>query len=571
MKKMKKMKKTMAILFAMIMVFCMSMVVSAADPTYGITINKAANDTAAHTYQIYQIFKGKLVSDTSKVLTDITWGDTVDGTALLADLCNATKNPDHYGDFSATMDAAAVAKKIDELGDTFAETLAKLVSNNLVDGVTYPKELTIAATATSGTINDIPAGYYFIKDKAGTLTGESGAYTKFMLKVVKNIDITAKAVVPTLIKKILDGTPVAEVDANTASIGDVVNYQITTAVPDTTAYNKYFFIINDTLSAGLTFNPTSVVVSADGTALAATAYTVKTGTDAAPYTFQIVLKNAKTYSGQAIVVKYSATLNENADRSVAGNPNEADLTYANDPNQNYGGDPGTGDEPGPGEVTGKTPKSRTITYTTGIKIEKIDGDTRKALTGAKFSLTGDGVYTVITVAQTYTADAAGTYWKLKNGTYTDTAPTTLTEDDYDSTTTKYVKGSTTSTNNCSTNHTYEAYVDPDGFLTFEGLGAGTYSITELEAPSGYNTVDPVTVTIEAAPTPTAPNWSIGGTDLIPDTNNIIKVYQIENFSGVELPETGGIGTTIFYVVGGLLVLLAAALLITKIRMRKKEQ
>ena len=585
-KKEKHMKKRMRTLFAFmltcIMVLCMNMVVLADDPIT-ITVKKAANDKAPHTYEVYQVFSGTLTTETVSgqqvtTLTEIQWGSGVNGAALLTAL---------KGDSNAFTDcesAADVAKAIQTLGEPYAEKFASIVSTCLKTGTTAHQDIVIAADATSGTLSNVAAGYYFICDKADSLqdnTGEpieNAAYTKFILKVVKSVEVDAKTSVPTLDKKIVQpkatGTGTEEVQANTASIGDDVNFRITTAVPNTAGYDKYFFVIKDKLSPGLTFKADSLKVyqGADSTLLTKdTDYSVKTSNNNT--IFEVVLKGAKDRSGKAIVVEYSATLNENADRTVAGNPNTADLIFSNNPNVTSNGDPLEPDYPGPNDVTGKTPEVKTITYTTGIKLIKIDRDTRKTLTGAKFKINGEKVNTVLTTAEEYTKDAAGTFYKLKDGTYTEEAPTAGTEGQYASTTDLYKREKTTTKATSTGTHECEATVDANGYLTFEGLGAGTYTITEVEAPTGYTPVAAFNVAITATPSLTEPGWKVDGTAAAATTTNptIIKTYEVENVLKVDLPETGGMGTTVFYIIGGILVVLAGALLFAKLRMKKKDE
>ena len=582
-KKEKHMKKRMRTLFAFmltcIMVLCMNMVVLADDPIT-ITVKKAANDKAAHTYEVYQVFSGTLTTETVSgqqvtKLTEIQWGSGVNGDALLTAL---------KGDSNAFTDcesAADVAKTLDE---AYAEKFASIVSTCLKTGTTAHQDIVIPEDATSGTLSNVAAGYYFICDKANSLqdnTGEpieNAAYTKFILKVVKSVEVDAKTSVPTLDKKIVQpkttGTGTEEVQANTASIGDDVNFRITTAVPNTAGYDKYFFVIKDELSPGLTFKADSLKVyqGADSTLLTKdTDYSVKTSNNNT--IFEVVLKGAKDRSGKAIVVEYSATLNENADRTELGNPNTADLIFSNNPNVTSTGDPQEPDYPGPNDVTGKTPEVKTITYTTGIKLIKIDKDTRKTLTGAKFKINGEKVNTVLTTAEEYTKDAAGTFYKLKDGTYTEEAPTAGTEGQYASTTDLYKREKTTTEATSTGTHEREATVDANGYLTFEGLGAGTYTITEVEAPTGYTPLAAFNVVITATPSLTEPGWKVDGTAAAATTTNptIIKTYEVENVLKVDLPETGGMGTTVFYIIGGILVVLAGALLFAKLRMKKKDE
>lgn len=559
--------------------------------TYKITVTKADGDKTVHTYEAYQIFSGKLVdAATSDVLTNVGEGSGVNFTTLLTKLkadetvVDTTENKklkDFFPNDSYT--AEEIAKVFDQKADNslFAKRLAAAVGASLKENRAAGSVI-IAADATSGDITGLTPGYYLVKDKDETQKQQNGNYTRYILKVVRNVTATAKAEIPTLDKKIVENNQ--EVPANTASIGDTVKFRINTAVPAKAAdFNKYYFIINDTLCTGLTFQPTSVKVyskasTADEyTLLDSEKYTVKVAnidTD----TFRVVLHNAKSYAGQNIRVEYNAVLNENCDRTVAGNENIANLTYSNDPNFDYEGE----NEPTNTEdkVTGFTPDVNTKTYTTGIKILKIDGETKERLTGATFEISGQKVNQVITVAETYAQDADGTYYKLKDGSYTETAPTPQTEGQYASTTVKYklTKNEVTKNSEGTDLKKVSAAVDAQGYLTFEGLGKGTYYIKETAAPANYNQIlEPFTVVIDADPNLTAPNWEVGdSTDNLQTVttlvdNMFVKELKIENNKGVILPGTGGIGTTVFYVVGGVLILCAGVLLVTKIRMNQKDK
>ena len=562
---MKTVKRALALVLALTLLLAMSATVFAADDTYTITIS-GDNVVEGHTYEAYQIFKGDLAEKDSKtILSNIEWGSGVNGAALLTALiADATLG----NDFKDCTTAAQVADVLATYGSDAEKTqqFAKLAGANL--------NATVAGTSTwngSGTnysISSLAPGYYLVKDK-GDSAPSSDAYTRYILQVVHNVTVNAKTDVPTVDKNIKEGNTI--VKANNASIGDVINYEVKSAVPDMTGYTKYFFVMNDTLSKGLTYNDDMVIKVGNTTLTKDTDYTVtavKNGNGTT--SIEIVFKNFVGYKDQVgddVIVTYSATLNQDAnlDPSV-GNPNEVKLVYSNNPNV-----VGTGvDKPAPGDATGETPKSETKTYVTGIKLTKVDGaDPSKMLTGAKFKIEGNGVKVVLVNEEVYEENSEGTYYMLKNGTYTDTAPINETASRYDSTTTKYKKVTAVTEDTVNTNVNATGYVDENGVLTFEGLGEGTYTITEIIAPEGYNLLKaPITVEIEAKATFDKCEWTVtaDGKSVIADNN--LYAFLIENKSGAELPSTGGIGTTVFYVLGGLLVVCAGVLLITKRRMNK---
>ncbi len=262
-----------------------------------------------------------------------------------------------------------------------------------------------------------------MKDATSPVT--ENALSLNILKVVKDETITPKVDHPTVDKKI--GTDISTgVSSNTATIGDKIPYVIASKVPEMVGYNKYFFVLNDTMSKGLTFN-NDVVIKIGTTTLDTTAYDVTY--DTATNSMKIVIKDFISYkaqAGQDIVVTYSATLNENADTTQTGNVNTVGLTYSNNPNVDSQGDTDNGkpDEPAPTDPTGKTPDVKTVTYATKLQLTKVDGsDHDLKLEGVKFQLIGTSMQNVLVNGTYFKQDAAGTYYQLKDGTFTETAPT----------------------------------------------------------------------------------------------------------------------------------------------------
>lgn len=542
---MKHVKRIGALLLAVVMVFALTATAFANDNAHTITIE---NEKTGHTYTAYQIFAGDIESLEGKtVLTNIVWGSGVDGAALL----NELKTVEDYAACESAEDVARVLM-------TFADDSEKLDAFAEIAG----KHLaTAAGTSTEDTGKyTIPVtgdGYYLVKDTGSV--GDGDAKTKYILKVVENVAVKAKADAPTLKKEIVEND--AKTTSNSAAIGDTVNYEITSKVPEMDGYDKYFFVVNDTMSEGLDFND-DVAIKIGETTLTADAFTVSTS---GKTTIKIVIKNFIQYkenAGDEITITYSAKVNENAVIGTLPNTNEAQLVYSNDPNTTSQGT----DEPTEGDVTGKTPTSTTYTYVTDLTIVKTNRE-GKHLAGAEFDITGTALNTILVKKDVFTEDAAGTWYKLKDGTYTETAPDAENSDKYESTETKYTKSETTETIEKPENVTYHVVVGADGILHLEGLNAGTYTITETKAPEGYNLLkEPVEVTISwNAPEngSTECTWTYSE-----DAPN--GVVTIVNSAGTQLPSTGGIGTTVFYVVGAILVLAAIVLLVTKKRMSAKN-
>ena len=562
------------------------------DNEHSISITK--KDDEAHTFEAYQLFKGTLTgeskTDEKAVMTGIEWGANVNktkieaainGNATVKAALDAYNTPDvlfadPYDD--AALFAAFISAKSDEEG-VFANAIADVFAKALTGDPAKSATVAAGSTATKATLTGLTTGYYLIKDQDGSLAGKNGAYSDFILQLVNNVDVKAKADAPSIDKKITDADGSNEREGDTASIGDKIYYELQSAVPDMDLYETYYFIAGDTMSSGLSFDGADTVsVSIGGEELDDDKFYVNVpGRDGK--TFEVVLKNFiqyKAQKGKDIEIKYTATLNEGCDRTLTGNLNTVDLLFANDPNATYTGKPNPDnpdepnpDEPGPNDPTGKTPEAQTKVFTTGIRVLKVD-ENGDPLSGAKFKLTGAGTTAVISLQSKFEEDdEEGTYYKLKNGTYTTTAYTAAKAALYDSDA-KYKlvedEASVEMVAQATNGGTIEAYVDKDGYLVFSGLGEGTYTLQETEAPNGYN-IDPTVYNIEITSTPTfdAPNWKVGGAEVTPSADNAWTVLtkEIVNKKGIILPATGGIGTVIFYVVGSLLIAGAAVLFVTK--------
>lgn len=526
---------------AFTMAFAMGLTASAAD--YTITINKPTDDID-RTYEAYQIFRGNLDGST---LSDIEWGTGIDGAAFLTEL---QKN----SDYASCTDAKTVAEKLASFTDDpdKAVAFAKLAGKFLT---------TATASSSTGKIT-VPAGYYLLKD---VTTATHDALSLNILKVVKDVTVDPKADHPTVDKKI--GTDITTgAAANEATIGDKVPFVIASKVPQMQGYTKYFFVLKDSMTAGLTYNK-DVAIKIGTTTLAADAYDVTY--DDTANTMKIVIKNFiqyKSEAGKDIVVTYSATLNEKADLTQAGNKNTVKLTYSNNPNVDYKGD----NEPDTTDPVGETPEHVTVTYSTKLQLTKVDGaDHNVKLEGVEFQITGTSIKTAVSKGDYFKQDAAGTYYQLKDGTFTETAPTAETGSKYVSTSVKYAKVTDTAEQTKMQKVTASGTTDANGLITFEGLGAGTYYITELKTKSGYNLLTaPITVTITAAPSATGCSWTVSTNAAFED--DMVKL-TVENNKGSVLPITGGIGTTIFYVIGGLLVCGAVVMAITKKKLSVEDK
>ena len=555
---MKRVRSILALTLALVLVLAMSTAAFAAPETYSITVNNgnSAISINGNTYKAYKILdatydnEGHVSYTVSTEFAGFTY--TVGGTAYSGETLIA-----YLGTLENNSDAL----------DAFAKAALAYATEHPIQ----PAGTAVAAGETA-TIAVPAPGYYLVSGTAIAPDNQTVTAACSLTTAKPTATVNVKADAPSVDKKIVEGN--AEVDANDASIGDSVNYKITSKVPNMKGYTKYYFVMEDTLSKGLTYNKDMKIIVGTKTLTKDTDYTLTvTENGDGTTSLEIVFINFIQYKEQtnaAIVLTYSATLNQDAelDPSV-GNPNTVKLIYSNNPNEEGSGT----DKPVTGDPVGTTPESVTKTYVTGLKLTKVDGnDAGKKLTGAKFEIKGTGMKVVLINKTIYKASEAGTYYMLKDGTYTETAPTEDTEDKYDSTTKKYEKVEVVDKDTVATEINTTGYVDENGVLTFEGLGEGEYTITELVAPNGYNLLkEPVTIEISANATLTGCTWTVknGNADLTAGDDHLFA-FNVENNSGAELPSTGGIGTTIFYILGSLLVVGAGIVLVTRKRMNASE-
>ena len=615
------------------LILCLMMVLAVASPvfaeerinhTHTITI---ANDNVNHptyVYKAYQVFSGVL--DETGVLSNIDWGKGVDGAKLLA----ALKTIDAYKDCNDAEDVASVLAKDAAHDNAAAVAFADLVATYTVkDGAedieanrTYAYVNTNNADVS--TFNDTTKnyeievegdGYYLVinttipVDENGNVT-ENTTFSRHILQVVRDVKVSHKGTFPSSGKVINENGDRKNV--NEASIGDVIDFDIWGTLPSNIAfYDTYFYRFNDTMSKGLTFNnDVKVTIKNAGKPdvdvtqyfwIGATEYDAVNGTEITIAIQDLLaLRHLKDVNGDPVVidshtqvvVDYTATLNENAVIGVEGNPNILDLDFSNNPNVD--GDPSiTPPPPGPEKPVpqypiGETPDHKTITYTTELKITKVNGK-NDILPGAEFTLTGNGVNIVLISGDFFrpavlTGEAdkidaepqGGWYYLLLDGTYTQVEPKDddpATEDvnegnkeAYHQDFVKFVREDfavVDSKKNTITN--VKAFVDEEtGVLKFTGLGAGTYTLTETVTPKGFNTCDPIV--FEILFNSETKTFSSSNNEIDLDIVNGVFTTTVINEAGSKLPTTGGMGTTLFYVFGGIMVLAAVVLLVTKKRM-----
>ena len=478
---MKKLKFILAAIVTLLVTF-----VGGKAYAYTITIN---GETDGHTFEAYQIFKGDLNDST---LSNIQWGTGV-----------------NQFTFNGSDNAAKIAEGLTE-------------SNAVEFSKEAAKHLKQPTASGSSSIEVSEAGYYLIKDKDNSLTGKDGkAYTAYILKVIKDETVKPKADVPSVIKKVKDtndttGETTDWQDSADYDFGDKVPFQLTATLPKTNfdKYQTYYLEFSDTLSKGLSYDENSLVVKVGDRTLTTSEYTISTTKDSEGNTkLSVVITDVKALGGTAggkVTVDYTATLTTDAVIGAKGNPNEVELIYSNNPNENGTGKP---------KDTGKTPKDTVIVFTYKTVVNKVDQN-QQPLTGAGFTLykkvKGEWkVVKEITAGEATKFEFAG----IDDGEY---------------------KLSETAT--------------PAGYNTIKDI---TFTVeathdTEADQPkltnlSGVAASGQITFTADK------------------DAGSLTT--QVENKKGSILPSTGSIGTTVLYVAGSVLVVAAGILLVTKKRMK----
>ena len=468
------MKKTFKKLFAALL--AAALVLAMAVPAFAVT-NTGANgsitiDNAVdgETYTIYRMFKlDSYNGDAYSYTVENNW-ETFFSTGAGKDYISLTNG---HPTWKTGADVAAFAKA----------SLAWANANN----ISYTDQK--SATGTEVTFSGLDLGYYLVDSSLGALCSLDTTHSSATIK--------EKNGVPAMDKKIVTGENSTS-DSSTAKIGDTVNYKVTIKV----AKGASGYELTDTMSEGLTFNNSSLTVTANGADAAAPSdYTL----DSTEHGFKLVFKDS--YIGNLaenaeITVTYSATLNEKAVIGGDGNTNSAELTYGNN----------------------KSVTKKTTTTSYEFDLLKVDGADHKLLNSAEFKLydaeNGGSVIKVVPVAGGY---------RVANGDETGAVDT----------------------------------IKVNGKVHISGLDKTTYWLEETKAPDGYNKLTerkPVNLT----------NGS-NNTTLTSDTwSEADHGVAVENNAGAILPGTGGMGTTLFYVIGGGLMVAAVVLLVTKKRMEHKN-
>lgn len=497
---MKTIKRSIALVLAMILTLAMSVTVFAegegTKKTFTITVNEAK---AGHTYEAYQILKGDL-SKSETTLSNVDWGTGIKA-GKQTDLAN---------------DAKAYVEKLSKMQSNSSDIKAEAQKIASALSTTVAGSVSVAQDNAKAEITGLEPGYYLIKDKDSSLTGDE-AYTEYILNIVADTTITPKTDVPSVEKKVKDtndttGDTTGWQDSADYDIGDVVPFQLTATLPaNVELYKTYFLKFDDTLSKGLDYNEGTVTVKL-GDKDVTSFFTPNYDAANKKLTFtcdNILAEGFEAKNGDKIVVEYNATLNKDAVLGSKGNPNKVKLEFSNNPNNG-----GEGDK-------GETPEDTVIVFTYKVVINKVN-EKNEALDGAEFTL----------------------YKKIKG------------EAD------KEIKAVISG--------------DKNDVFTFSGLDDGDYVLKETKTPDGYNTANDITFTIKAdhsiesdAPELKSLNGDkvSGNITLSVDKAQGSLSTPVQNLKGSVLPSTGGAGRVAIYVIGAILVVGGGIVLVTKKRVK----
>ena len=534
-------KKLLAALLAVAMVCAMAV------PAFAGT---EGDITKWHSFSAFQIFTGDVEGNEIKdfKISNVEWGSNIadDAAAFLDQL----KSADTIGPLFANANSARdVLEVISQWHDSDANSIAfaRFVCHYLYPDANAKPKPAVEGGGGSDHIHFDKAGYYLVVDTTPFNHGDfDHAYNSFLLMVTRdnwNVPITPKAEKPSVKKEVFDnfdnqdGTSTGVFGSSADhAINEKFQFKLTATLPASTDhaydyYDTYAVCFKDTLSEGITYDgPDSVVIKSNNnthdTTIDPSKYTIDTKNLESQNSFVVNIdvkacaKDAgfDLNNGATITVTYTAHLNDEAYVNTAGgstrNINKVYLTYSNNPK----------DE----SSIGKTPESTPVyVYTYQLNNTKHQ-DTEKgpALEGACFRLYSDEACTDQSEVQLYQKD--GFYYPIKD-----------------------VLGK----------EAVEMKSAANGTFNVKGLDAGTYYLKEITPPDGYSACKVIPVTIKADHSRND-QVNLEGSNL---TNDIVNIKA----GGITLPSTGGIGTTLFYVVGGGLMVAAIVLLVTKKRMENK--
>lgn len=535
-------KKLLAALLAVAMVCAMAI------PAFAGT---EGDITKWHSFSAFQIFKGDVKGNNIKdfKISNVTWGSNIaDNPAAFLDQLKADSTLGTQFQFIDATDANTAQKVLEVISkwddsDANSIAFARFVCHYLYPDANAKPKPAVEGGGGSDHIHFDEAGYYLVVDTTPFNHGDfDHAYNSFLLMVTHtdwNVPITPKAEKPSVKKEVFDnfdnqdGTSTGDFGSSADhAINEKFQFKLTATLPASTDhaydyYDTYAVCFKDTLSEGITYDgPDSVVIKSNNnthdTTIDPSKYTIDTKNLENQNYFEVNIHDVKACAkdagfdlndGATITFTYTAHLNEKATVNTTSGPtdnkNSVQLQYSNNPR--------------PGDYWGTTPKSEVYVFTYQLNNTKrqntVDGP---ALAGAGFKLYSDaecnnevGLY-----------QEGEFYYPIKDATG---------------------------------KKAVEMISGENGQFNVKGLDAGTYYLKETITPAGYDTCGVTPVTIKA---------DHSGNDHVDLEGSNLTIVN-KKAGGITLPSTGGIGTTIFYVVGGGLMVAAIVLLVTKKRMENK--
>ena len=537
-------KKLLAALLAVAMLCAMAI------PAFAGT---EGDITTWHSFSAFQIFKGKVEGNDIKdfKISNVEWGSNIadDAAAFLDQLKSADTIGPLFTKANSAQDVLAVISQWNN-SDANSIAFARFVCHYLYPDANAKPKPAVEGGGGSDHIHFDEAGYYLVVDTTPFNPGDfDHAYNSFLLMVTHanwNVPITPKAEKPSVKKEVFDnfdnfdnqdGTSTGDFGSSADhAINEKFQFKLTATLPASTDhaydyYDTYAVCFKDTLSEGITYDgPDSVVIESKGNPGNRYDITDSSTIDISKLEsqnyFEVNIHDVKACAkdagfdlndGATITVTYTAHLNDkayvNTGSSSTENKNSVQLQYSNNPR--------------PGEYWGTTPKSEVYVYTYQLNntkhAEKEDGT---PLPGAVFQLYSDKDCT----QEVKLYKVGNIYFPIKDAT------------DKEKDAVQMISGQ-------------------DGQFNVKGLDAGTYYLKEITPPDGYSACKEIPVTIKADHSRND-QVNLEGSNL---TNDIVNIKA----GGITLPSTGGIGTTLFYVVGGGLMVAAIVLLVTKKRMENK--